>query len=152
MQFSINKYSDPFSSALLPYMPKHLQQGKYKYYYNQFNYYQYYYRVIFTLPEMSKRHFLKCHNHICRSINPQITDRKESVSLALEVFYCKLKQMLSPCIAGGVIKDCHTRKKSAITLNGTLLCITFHIVLPHPDTTSVTGDTLRYERNVPTRC
>ena len=35
-------------------MPKHLQKGKDKYYYNQFNYYQYYYRVIFTLLEMSK--------------------------------------------------------------------------------------------------
>ena len=53
-----------------------LQKGKDRYYYNQYNYYQYYYRVIFTLPEMSKRHFLKCHNHTCRSVNSQVTDRK----------------------------------------------------------------------------
>lgn len=52
------------------------QKEKDKYYYNQYNYYQYYCRVIFTLPEMSKRHFLKCHNHTCRSVNSQVTDRK----------------------------------------------------------------------------
>ena len=34
---------------------------------------------------------------------------RTKVIIALEVFYCKLKQLLSPCIAGGFIKDCYTK-------------------------------------------
>ena len=50
----------------------------------------------------------------------------------------------------------HTRKKERRNMKRHSSLYNFYIVLSHPDTRSgtvnVTGDTLRYKRNVPTRC